>query len=246
MKPTTVSLALLIALQANSQTKPIQQIAITTGTARERVNKTYSINPGKDSVKQGRYEESHGETNPFQITGQYADNLKEGIWERKFKGRVVSRKQYKKGERVGNWEFFNHETPHFQYDPSNNAVFNLKEDTAAYLYYTTNGTWVKDQLDSPPIPLMSAYEWMAWTATKLRYPEAAIDKEVQGIVQVEMTIDEYGQVTGYQVTKSPDKILDNAALRVVQEFGFEFVPALKNGMKVRTKYTMPIVFRLQD
>lgn len=246
MKPTTVSLALLIALQANSQTTPLQQIAITTGTARDRVNKTFSIHAGKDSVKQGRYEESHGETNPFQITGQYQNNLKEGTWEKKYKGRVISRRMYKKGERTGNWEFFNQETPAFQYDAANNAVFNLKEDTAAYYYYTTAGTWVKDQLDSPPIPLMSPYEWGSWMTTKLRYPYEAIDKNIQGKVLVEMTIDEYGNVTGYQVATPVHKLLDQEALRVVKEFGFEFVPALKNGMKVRTKFIMPIVFKLEE
>ncbi|WP_276483409.1 energy transducer TonB [Paraflavitalea pollutisoli] len=246
MKPTSVSLALLIALQANSQTTPLQQIAITTGTARERVNKTFSIQAGKDSVKQGRYEESHGDANQFQVAGQYQSNQKDGVWERKYKGRVVSRKQYKKGERVGNWEFFNQETPDFQYDPANNAVFNLQEDTAAYYYYTTAGTWVKDQLDITPTPLMSKYEWLGWMSTKLRYPYEAIDKNIQGKVLVEMTIDEYGNVINYQVSAPAHPLLDQEALRLVKEFGFEFVPALKNGMKVRTKFTMPVVFKLQE
>lgn len=241
MKTAASVLSTLFALQAFSQAPATQKVTQESGPDASRIKKVFAIAPGADSLRQGRYEEYCN--NNLVVTGNYKDNYKDGVWERQYQGRIVSRKTYRKGQRTGTWEFFNRETPAFQYDASNNAVFNLKEDTSSYYYFATSGQWIKSQLDSPPIPLASPYEWQTYLNTNLVYPPALLSTGREVKVDVEITVDEFGNPTNYQVIGNVEKAFGDEALRVVKAFGLEFVPSLKEGMKIRVKYLQTITFK---
>jgi periplasmic protein TonB len=93
--------------------------------------------------------------------------------------------------------------------------------------------------------LVSSYEWQSFLNRTLRYPQDAIDTEAQGTPFVEITIDENGNAIDYAVSKSVHRALDEEAMRVFKIFKPEFVPAEKNGKRVKIKVVLPIVFRLE-
>ena len=83
-----------------------------------------------------------------------------------------------------------------------------------------------------------------WVYVYLRYPQVAIDMGIQGIVNVEFVVEADGTVTNVKVTRSVDEDLDREAVRVVSASP-KWRPAIKNGEKVRVKYSLPIEFRLK-
>lgn len=60
-----------------------------------------------------------------------------------------------------------------------------------------------------------------------------------------MVVGENGNVTDYGVIQSAAPSLDAEALRVAKLFPHEFVPAEKDGKKVKAQFQQPIVFRLE-
>jgi TonB family protein len=83
-----------------------------------------------------------------------------------------------------------------------------------------------------------------WVYVYLRYPQVAVDMGIQGVVNVEFVVEADGSVTNVRVTRSVDEDLDREAVRVVSASP-KWRPAIKNGEKVRVKYSLPIEFRLK-
>jgi len=83
-----------------------------------------------------------------------------------------------------------------------------------------------------------------WVYEYLKYPEAAVERGVQGQVQVKFYIDKDGNVTDAVVTKSVDTLLDEEALKVVNASPKWKCGKVK-GVKVRSYMTIPIDFKLE-
>ena len=69
-------------------------------------------------------------------------------------------------------------------------------------------------------------------------------KNTQGTSAIEITIDDEGNAIEYRVSKASDPALDAEAMRVIKLFEPEFSAAEKNGKKVKSKISIPVVFRL--
>jgi TonB family protein len=72
------------------------------------------------------------------------------------------------------------------------------------------------------------------------YPEAAFNQNIQGTVDVEILIDEHGNVAHAEVRESIPA-LDAEALRTVRLMVFQ--PAMKGGHPVATTALAPVTFR---
>lgn len=83
-----------------------------------------------------------------------------------------------------------------------------------------------------------------WVYQYLKYPEEAVEKGIQGRVNVQFYIDKDGQVKDAKVVKSADPILDREAIRVV-EASPNWKPGRIGGQKVRCYVTIPVDFRLE-
>lgn len=79
----------------------------------------------------------------------------------------------------------------------------------------------------------------------LTYPPSAIEGRIEGTVIVGFVVDEAGQVRDVEVVRSVDEVLDREAVRIVQSFP-KFFPATSWGQAIKTKHTVPIVFKLSD
>jgi len=79
--------------------------------------------------------------------------------------------------------------------------------------------------------------------TNLHYPESAEADSVQGRVIVRFVVEKDGRLTNYEVLQSPDDRLSEEALRVLKMMP-RWQPAQQNGRKVRSRFKIPVVFRL--
>jgi protein TonB len=73
------------------------------------------------------------------------------------------------------------------------------------------------------------------------YPEYARRNQVEGRVVLQVTVTEKGKVADAQVVESSDRMFNEAALNAVRQWHFK--PARKDGVKVRSRAVVPIVFR---
>jgi TonB family protein len=77
----------------------------------------------------------------------------------------------------------------------------------------------------------------------LSYPDAAMDKGVQGIVYVTFVVEKDGNLTGVHVIHSLEHSLDSAAVACVRRMP-KWKPGIQNGVTVRVQYNLPIKYTM--
>ena len=85
---------------------------------------------------------------------------------------------------------------------------------------------------------------MDYLAANVRYPDKMGDICAQGRVIVSFVVERDGSITEPKVVRSVDSTLDEEALRVVKCMP-KWIPGSQNGERVRTRYTIPVTFRLK-
>ena len=83
-----------------------------------------------------------------------------------------------------------------------------------------------------------------YLSKSIRYPEIAQENGIQGRVIVQFVVEKDGSTAHIEVARGVDPALDKEAVRVVKEMP-KWKPGKQRGKPVRTKYTLPVVFRLQ-
>jgi protein TonB len=78
---------------------------------------------------------------------------------------------------------------------------------------------------------------------QLRYPEMAIEMEIEGTVFVQFRINQDGSVTRIEVIKGVDDTLDRETMRIIRKMP-KWIAAEENGRKVESEYTIPIAFEI--
>jgi TonB family protein len=85
---------------------------------------------------------------------------------------------------------------------------------------------------------------MEFVSKNLRYPEAALQKRIEGWVLVSFTVGVDGTITDVETLKGVYEALDEEAMRVVRLMP-KWKPCEWYGKRVPMKFTMPIEFRLK-
>lgn len=76
------------------------------------------------------------------------------------------------------------------------------------------------------------------------YPEAAKKDSIQGRVILQFIVDRDGSIQDVVVVKSSgNSLLDEEAIRLVSAMP-KWIPKKEKGQPVRSKYTLPIVFKI--
>jgi periplasmic protein TonB len=75
----------------------------------------------------------------------------------------------------------------------------------------------------------------------LAYPEAAMDKGVQGTVYVTFVVEKDGNLTGVHVIHSLEHSLDSAAVACIRRMP-KWKPGIQDGATVRVQYNLPIKY----
>lgn len=77
----------------------------------------------------------------------------------------------------------------------------------------------------------------------IRYPEMAIQMGEQGKVYVEFIVEKDGSLTNFRIFTSVSPSLDKESLRVAMLMP-NWIPAMNDGVVVRSKVVVPMVFKL--
>ncbi|WP_067149784.1 energy transducer TonB [Pseudotamlana agarivorans] len=77
-----------------------------------------------------------------------------------------------------------------------------------------------------------------------RYPQAALDLEIQGRVSVIFVIDSQGRISSIK-SRGPDKILENEAERIISLLP-KMTPGTQRGVPVKVSYAVPIFFKYRS
>jgi outer membrane biosynthesis protein TonB len=89
-----------------------------------------------------------------------------------------------------------------------------------------------------------ASSWLKFLNANCRYPDEAVNQEIQGIVKVKFVVEKDGTVSHVEAMSGPD-ILQKEAIRVIAASG-QWEPSILNGNKVRSYKIQPIVFKLES
>ena len=84
---------------------------------------------------------------------------------------------------------------------------------------------------------------MSFLMHTVKYPKEAMEKGVQGRVVVQFIVEKDGTVSSPNVIRAVTPALDQEAIRVVQSMP-KWAPGKQRGKEVRTKFTLPVTFRL--
>lgn len=89
-----------------------------------------------------------------------------------------------------------------------------------------------------------AQQWLRYLNKHLKYPDRAVNANIQGDVSVLFVVDLEGNVIKPVIARSVEYSLDDESLQIVQQSG-KWSPAVMQGKNVRSYKLQPIVFRLQ-
>ncbi len=87
--------------------------------------------------------------------------------------------------------------------------------------------------------------WISFLNHHLKYPDEAVNNEIQGTIVVMFLVDQQGNVSEIRAISGPTKGgLRETAVGVVKSSG-AWIPATEEGHKVRSYKKIPIVFKLE-
>lgn len=151
-------------------------------------------------------------------TGNMRDDKVDGEWIGYYpSGKVSAKATYKAGEQL-NGQFFN-------------------EDG------TRNKTTKKFFAESE-FPGGIPY-WLRFLNKTLRYPDSAIDRQIEGTVVIAFKVASDGKASDFRVVQSVDKFLDAEALRVLR-LSEQWEPAIVGGIYTDSYKMQPIIFKLTN
>tara|TARA_A100001015_G_scaffold302777_1_gene391415 strand:+ start:513 stop:1115 length:603 start_codon:yes stop_codon:yes gene_type:complete len=76
-----------------------------------------------------------------------------------------------------------------------------------------------------------------------RYPEAAQEQGIQGVVWINFIINECGFIENIR-TRSPDKLLDDEVIRIINLIPRLLPGTMDDGLSVKVPFSLPITFKL--
>ncbi|MEZ5041958.1 MAG: TonB family protein [Saprospiraceae bacterium] len=80
----------------------------------------------------------------------------------------------------------------------------------------------------------------------VKYPKAAKDAGIEGVVIVNFVIDEKGYTKDFKILREPSSELGQEALRVAKSMPTPWTPGKNQGKAVATEFNLPIKFKLND
>jgi protein TonB len=107
-----------------------------------------------------------------------------------------------------------------------------------------NQTFTKVEIES--MYPGGAAAWLRYLNKNFRYPQDAINNEIQGTVVVQFIVDKEGNVSEVEAVSGPETGgLREEAIRVIRQSG-KWIPAIQNGRQVKSYKKQPVVFKLEQ
>jgi TonB family protein len=206
----------------------------------------YHVSKENKLRKEGGYEKIHSNGNTL-VEGQYKKGSRDSIWTfYSDSGLIKEKGAYKFGQKVGEWEYYGAQGAlerKYNFTSQQLTFYDPEADTITHLV-RSNGELKRVRLHWPAI--YTTGEEGLWDDIQdlITYPEKAVDRNIQGTVQLVFWITEKGQLEGLKVSKSVHELLDNESIRVIHNLPKKWLPAKYDGKPVAVQLTIPMEFIL--
>ena len=90
-------------------------------------------------------------------------------------------------------------------------------------------------------------EFRKWVMERMKYPQIAFENGIQGNVVIEFVVDEEGKIRRIKVLQSPDPVLSEAAIKVLDDANKlkrGWKPGKQRGKAVKQKFVIPVSFKI--
>jgi TonB family protein len=213
----------LMSLKILAQTKQITNSNRLLG-----IREQYTVLKSNKEFREGKYTASNFAGDKLFCEGLYKENRKTGIW---------NGYNYN-GELQVQYDYTNKSLLFYKSNKynSNDRPFNI----------INNSDTLKASLDHSPVYLDGEMMMGAPIAGTIRYPAAAREKNIQGVVLIALTIDTTGHISNYRIKKSVGFGCDEEALKAVKKIDGDWIPGVYQGKAVITEYDIPVSFTLAN
>ncbi|MBD1396985.1 energy transducer TonB [Pontibacter sp. JH31] len=89
-------------------------------------------------------------------------------------------------------------------------------------------------------------EMLKFLGTNIKYPKAAIENGIEGLVVVSFVVEKDGTIQEIQTVKSLGHGTDEEAMRVVKMMSGQWTAGRQSGKAVRVRYTLPLRFAMTE
>jgi len=204
----------------------------------------YYKNGLKDSLWQ-----SYLQCGILKSDGYYKNGLKDSLWHSYNSGAtLISAGMYKENQQVGNWNFYNRKGLLEQtYDFTNQKILYFlpyeepgKEQKHSVLI---NNEYKVVILDRPALYIGGTEALSNDFIYKVKVPHEAYESGQSGLVVVQLSINEKGEVTDYEINKSYGYGLDEEVLRAVKTLK-HWLPAIYQEKEIASKINIPFSLKI--
>lgn len=125
------------------------------------------------------------------------------------------------------------------------VLFMFLGDSSSLTRFQDEKIYTVSEVSVKPEPLKGLKEFQEKWSKKVKYPEEAINKQVQGIVFIEFVVNPDSSITDSAVRQGIGFGCGEAALKVFEELSKEgWKPGIRLGKPVKVKMVLPFYFRL--
>lgn len=98
--------------------------------------------------------------------------------------------------------------------------------------------------EKPKFQGQEASEFTKWIYSKLQYPQAAQDNNIQGTVRISFTVNTDGSLSDIKSIRKVDPLLEDAVIEIIKQSP-KWTPGRQQRKPVKVPYQVPILFKLQ-
>ncbi len=229
-----------------------------------------SVLASNESIYQGKYEKYY--KNELILEGFYNNGKKTGVWTNYENSKVISKttyridkkngtyiKYYSNGEeylrgeylnniRIGEWSInINGEKKKYNYVEESININDKKitddADSLIYWIYTENDSTMIT-LDKQATLKHGKSYYTKFLIENLKYPQDAIEENIQGKVYVKFTVNENSKLVDFKIINGQYNSLDDEAIRVTLLMENLWNCATYQNKPFATKFYSPINFKL--
>ena len=233
--------AVLVCSALNAAAQELKKVALSVWPSRAfPFREEYHVLKDSPKVWHGPYKKTRNHI--ILEEGYYKNNKKDSTWIKYGGyGDILIKGNYANNKKVGIWQYYTADGELEQeYDFTKNELLSFKPEKKEKIYQIiADKDTLFAPLKRPPLLIGGQHTYLEKLAQTMCYPY--VNSNAGGTVYISFIIDETGKTSHYKVLRKGDKILDNAALRLVKQLG-NWLPAIWDDKPVKIVHIVPIVF----
>jgi len=133
--------------------------------------------------------------------------------------------------------------PSFGFNDRGDIMWTTTYDKGKFVSETKFSGYDPDADADSYYPHIASATWQKFLVRNFRYPQEALDKNIQGKVVISFIVSADGRLSDFKVEESVHPDMDAEAIRVLKACP-DWQPAMRDGKKVSMRTDMPFVFKL--